>query len=62
MNKSSWIITLLIMTILVIQTLVVVIVGDWIAHSLGMTGLTYYCTVFLFWLIITGLLGKLLND
>lgn len=48
--------------VILIESLIVVVVGDWIARNLGMTGLTYYCTVFLFWLIVTGLLSKLLKD
>lgn len=59
MNIGSWCLILLTAGVLIVQTLIVVIVGDWIACKLGMTGLTYYCTIFLFWLIVTGLLSKL---
>lgn len=47
----------LIIFLIILINLIVLVVADWIIRQLGMTGLAYYCGVFVLWLVLGGLLG-----
>lgn len=49
-----------IILIAIIYNIIVLYVCSYITGTiLGLNGLTYYCVVFLLWLIIGGIIGKL---
>lgn len=47
----------LIIFLIILINLIVLVVSDWIIRQLGVTGLAYYCGVFVLWLVLGGLLG-----
>lgn len=50
----------IILIAIIIYNIIVLYVCSYITGTiLGLNGLTYYCVVFLLWLIIGGIIGKL---
>ena len=46
----------------VIESIIILIVANALTDLVGLVGVGKYCTIFLFWVIVLGLLSKLKGD
>lgn len=53
---------IIVFLIWVIESIIIIVVANALTDLVGLVGVGKYCTIFLFWVIVLGLLSKLKGD